>query len=139
MNTPAQLIARLNAIGQAVANSSHGLAVIGLGSVGIELSRIDQYSDLDFFVIVEDGTKKVYLENLDWLSSIAAIAYSFQNTADGFKLLYEDGIFCEMAVFDISELGNIPFAEGRIVWKAPHISEEIRLPEKQGRTANSSK
>lgn len=131
MNTPAQLTARLDAIGRSVADSEHGLAVIGLGSVGIELDRIDQYSDLDFFVIVEDGSKQQYLENLDWLSSIAPIAYYFRNTADGFKILYADGIFCEMAVFDISELESIPFAEGRIVWKATHISDEIRIPKNQ--------
>lgn len=128
MNAPVQLTDRLDAIGRSVANSQHGLAVIGLGSVGIELSRIDQYSDLDFFVIVEDGSKKQYLENLDWLSSVAPIAYYFQNTADGFKILYADGIFCEMAVFDISELEKIPFAEGRFVWKAAHISDELRIP-----------
>ena len=134
MNAPVQLTARLDAIGRSVASSKHGLAVIGLGSAGIELGRIDQYSDLDFFVIVEDGSKKQYLENLDWLSSIAPIAYYFQNTADGFKLLYADGIFCEMAVFDISELERIPFAEGRLVWKAAHISDKLRIPKsKAGR------
>ncbi len=139
MNTPAQLTARLDAIGRSVAGSKHGLAVIGLGSVGIELSRIDQYSDLDFFVIVEDGSKQQYLENLDWLSSIAPISYYFQNTADGFKILYADGIFCEMAVFDISELEKIPFAEGRIVWKAVHINDGIRIPKcKEGRQTAQS-
>jgi hypothetical protein len=33
------------------------IALIGVGSVGRELDRIDEYSDLDFFVVVDDGAK----------------------------------------------------------------------------------
>ena len=51
------LLERLNAIGQSVAGTSAGLAVLGLGSVGSEPDRLDNYSDLDFFVIVRPGCK----------------------------------------------------------------------------------
>lgn len=33
------------------------IGILGLGSNGIESSRFDQYSDLDFFVFVKKGTK----------------------------------------------------------------------------------
>lgn len=125
------LLERLEAIGQSLEQSGHALALIGLGSVGTELERMDEHSDLDFFAIVEDGYKQRYIENLNWLSDIAPIAYSFQNTADGYKLLYADGIFCEFAVFELHELKNIPFSEGRIVWKKPHIEDSIAIPVRQ--------
>ena len=78
--------------------------MIALGSVDVDLDLLDQYSDLDFFVIVKAGCKAGYLDNLGWLTSIAPAAYSFQNTPDGYKLVYKDGFFCEFAVFDEDEL-----------------------------------
>ena len=79
-----------------------GLDWAGLGRA--ELGRLDDYSDLDFFVVVEPGHKLNFIQQLDWLTVPALIAYAFRNTTDGYKVLYEDGVFCE-------------FAAGRIVWK----------------------
>jgi lincosamide nucleotidyltransferase B/F len=122
------LLTRLSQIAQSLEHSNHALALIGLGSVGLELERIDEHSDLDFFAIVEDGFKQDFLKNLEWLTSLSPVAYVFQNTEDGFKLLFEDGVFCEFAVFEVSELENIPFAAGRIVWKKQGIEDAIAIP-----------
>ena len=105
-------------------------SLIGLGSVGIELHRLDQYSDLDFFVIVRAGSKSRYLNDLGWLTEIAPVAYSFANTADGYKLLYQDGVFCEFAVFEEDELKEAVFSPGRVVWKAEGVSEKIGVPQR---------
>ena len=43
------LLARLNQIGDSLKLSEGGLALLALGSVGKELARLDEYSDLDFF------------------------------------------------------------------------------------------
>jgi lincosamide nucleotidyltransferase B/F len=122
------LLARLDAIGQSLEKSGHALALIGLGSVGVEVERLDEYSDLDFFAIVEEGYKSRYIDNLDWLRSLCPIAYHFRNSADGYKLLFQDDIFCEFAVFEQSELRTIPFAKGRVIWKQPHIEGTIGVP-----------
>jgi hypothetical protein len=71
------LLKRLDEIGASLDQSSHALALIGLGSVGLELDRLDAYSDLDFSVIVEPGCKRAYLDDLHWLSSLCPIAYCF--------------------------------------------------------------
>ncbi len=128
MPTPELLLSRLNEIGQSLSQSGHGLALIGLGSVGTELARLDQYSDLDFFAIVEPCYKTAFIENLDWLACLNPIAYCFKNSPDGYKLLFEDGIFCEFAVFEPDELAHIPFAAGRVVWKQPWIDDSIAAP-----------
>jgi len=94
------LLKRLDEIGQSLEQSPHALALIGLGSVGLELYRLDDYSDLDFFVIVEPGYKHAFINDLDWLSKLCPIAYCFLNSVDGYKLLFTDGIFCEFAVFE---------------------------------------
>ena len=57
------------------------------------MDRIDIYSDLDFFAIVEEGYKQAYIDSLEWLGDVHPIAYQFRNTVDGYKLLFADGIF----------------------------------------------
>ena len=119
------LLKRLDEIGQSLERSGHALALIGLGSVGAELERMKSYSDLDFFVIVEPGFKSSYLKDLAWLSAISRVAYHFQNTHDGYKLLFADGIFCEFAVFEPDELKTIPLSGHRLVWKQPQVPETL--------------
>jgi hypothetical protein len=116
MQEPQRLLQRLDAIATALAHSGHGLALLGMGSVGTDLDRLDPYSDLDFFAIVEPNYKATYSETLAWLEAVCPIAYAFQNTRDGQKVLFADGIFAEFAVFVPSELEHIPYDEGRVVW-----------------------
>jgi len=125
---PSLLLKRLDEIASSLEKSAHALALIGLGSVGLELDRLDSHSDLDFFAIVEPGYKQAYLDDLDWLSAVSPVAYCFANTKDGYKLLFEDGIFCEFAVFEPEELRTVSFAPGRIVWKRPDVSESLSHP-----------
>lgn len=128
MPTPQQLLNRLDAIGDVLRKRGDALALLGLGSVGTELDRLDDYSDLDFFVIVRESRKQGYINNLDWLAAAQPVAYAFKNTGDGYKVLYEDGIFCEFAVFEPQEMANIPFSAGRLVWTAEDFDEAILAP-----------
>lgn len=122
------LLQRLDAIGASLARSGRALALIALGSGGTEQERLDDYSDLDFFAIVEDGCKQDFLAGLDWLAATGPIAYRYRNTVDGYKVLFEDGVFCEFAVFELAELQHIPYAPGRVVWKKPEISGDNLMP-----------
>ena len=45
------------------------------------------------------------------------MAYDFRNSVDGRKVLFEDGIFAEYAVFTLDELRNSAFPPGRLVWR----------------------
>jgi hypothetical protein len=130
MTEPDLLLSRLDDIGAAFARSNKALALIGLGSAGLETDRLDRYSDLDFFAIVENGRKRDFLDDLSWLGDIRPIAYSFRNTPDGYKVLFEDGIFCEFAVFEEPELEHIPFAPGRMVWKKDGVADSLRFPQR---------
>lgn len=123
--SPHLLQQRLDDIGQSLARRSDGLALLGLGSAGAELTRLDAYSDLDFFAIVQPGSKTRYITDLTWLSEIAPVAYAFQNTADGYKLLFADGIFCEFAVFEPAELAQASFTAVRIIWQAAEFDDQL--------------
>ena len=73
MSAPAVLLERLDRIGESLRDSGHALALIGLGSVGLERERLDAHSDLDFFAIVEPGHKARYIERLQLDSSLGAV------------------------------------------------------------------
>ena len=128
MQKSERLLKRLEKIGEVLSQKSTALALIGLGSVGIEQERLDRFSDLDFFIVVKKGSKAQYLKDPDWFNQVAPVAYYFANTDDGYKLLFADGVFCEFAVFDEEELKTAVFSPGRIVWKAEGVSDEIRFP-----------
>ncbi|WP_394189978.1 hypothetical protein [Paenisporosarcina quisquiliarum] len=111
------LLNRLDDIGKNLAQTDGALLLLALGSVGIELERLDAYSDLDFFVIVKPGFKPRFIDQLDWLESVHPLGYSFQNTKDGHKILFEDGIYGEFAIFEEQEMTSIAYSAGRIVWQ----------------------
>ncbi|MCU0291736.1 MAG: hypothetical protein MUF10_07040 [Thermoanaerobaculaceae bacterium] len=122
------LLRRLEEIGGSLERSGHTLALIGLGSVGADLDRLDAWSDLDFFAVVEDGHKGRFVDDLGWLEAVSPIAFAFRNTPDGHKVLFVDGVLCEMAVFTPAELAGIPFSRGRIVWKQPWVNDALAVP-----------
>ena len=99
--------------------------LLGLGSMS-ELSRMDQYSDMDFFLIVEDGFKETYIKDLSWFGK--EIVFSFQNTKDGYKVLFADGVFAEFAVFIQSEMPHIGFTKGKVYYAKPGFDLSIVEP-----------
>ncbi len=130
MNQPQHLLQRLTDIGVSLATTHKALALIGLGSVGAELDRLDEFSDLDFFVIVTDGSKADFITNLDWLARARPISFAFKNTPDGYKVLFDDDVYAEFAVFELHELENAVYTAGRIVWKDDTFDEQWRIPKK---------
>jgi len=128
MPQPQALLERLNAIGDSLRQSGQALALLALGSVGEETARMDAYSDLDFFVIVRPGALGRYLEQLDWLEAIHPVAYAFKNTDIGYKVLFEDDIFCEFAIFEAQELATAVFSPGRLVWQAEDFDPTTLKP-----------
>ncbi len=119
-----RLLRRLDDIGISLKNRKDTLGLLGLGSVGVELNRLDEFSDLDFFVIVEKGSKSVYLDSLFWLDDVYPLNYSFRNTVDGYKILFSDGIYGEFAVFEEDEMPAISYNKGRWIFKKERCSVE---------------
>jgi hypothetical protein len=122
------LLERLAALGNAVAQREGTLGLLGLGSVGVERARIDAWSDLDFFLIVRHGFKQRFIHHLDWLEAAAPLGWSFQNTPDGHKILFSDGIYGEFAVFERQELPSAAYAEGVWVWRHQDLEHSLAAP-----------
>jgi hypothetical protein len=124
----AALITRRDAIAGLVRDSGQGLAFLALGSAA-ETGRLDRWSDLDFFAIVEPGSKARFVDQLDWLAGAAPIAWCYRNTVDGWKALFEDGILVEFAIFEPDELAGIPFAPGVVLWHRPGFDISLCQPQ----------
>ena len=119
---------RFNEIIQLNQHKEEVLAFIGLGSMH-DLTRLDAYSDIDFFILVQSQQdKKIYMEDMSWLD-VHPIIFSYIETRDGLKVIYEDGILLEFAVFTMDELKLIPFQEGTIYYKKPFIEEHDLKPQ----------
>jgi hypothetical protein len=129
-DVPRRLLARLDELGRVLADRGDALALIGVGSVGADLARLDEHSDLDFFVVVDDGAKPRYLADIDWLEALGPIAFAFPNTADGRKVLFEDGLFAEYAVFTLAELAAAAYTAGRVVWRRDDAPEGLERPQR---------
>lgn len=124
MTNKQALLQRMHEIANALQANGQALALIGQGSVGPELDRLDDFSDLDLVLLVKPGHKQEFLDDADWLNAVSPIAYSFKLSPEGYKILFEDGVFCECAVFEPAELEKPAFANsgwastGRVIWSA---------------------
>ena len=64
--------------------------------------------------------------------------YTFKNTKDGFKFLFDDGIYGEFAVFGESEIDGVTQAKGRIIWKHDQYHND-KIIEQKGEIPNLRK
>jgi len=111
------MLQRLDDLADHLATRPDTLALLGLGSAGIEHDRMDEHSDLDFFVIVTDGAVASYVDSIDWLATVSPVAYGFANVRNGRKVLFADGVFAEYGVFTLGELSELSYAGARVVWQ----------------------
>lgn len=109
----------LAALSISAEKSPHAIALIGAGSAGSEISRMDQYSDIDFFLIVEDGFSQAFIDDNSWFGRELPIVFAFRDTEHGNKVLLENGVFLEFAVFTKAELALYGIPGLRIIWSKP--------------------
>jgi hypothetical protein len=80
--------------------------VLGLVLVGstADTSRVDEWSDHDFFWIVKEGLGEKYRQDLSWIPEIEKAVITPRETAHGLKVVFEDARVLEFAVFEEAEL-----------------------------------
>ena len=126
---PARLMAFLDRLGDVLAERGDAVALLGLGSVGRDLHRLDEHSDADFFVVVDDATaRQRYLDEVDWLEAAHPVAWSFENSPVGRKALLEGGLFAEYAVFSVSDLATAGYPPGRVHWQRADAPAGLATP-----------
>lgn len=80
--------------------------VLGLVLVGsaADTSRVDEWSDHDFFLIVKIGAGELMRGALSWLPNHEDVVIAARETAHGLKVVYRNGHVLEFAVFEDPEL-----------------------------------
>lgn len=88
------------------ANASANDEVIGLVFLGsaADHSRVDEWSDHDFYLVVKNGLGEKYRNDLGWIPDIEHAILTPRETAHGLKVVFDDGRVLEFAVFEDNEL-----------------------------------
>jgi hypothetical protein len=87
-----------------LAGDERVVGLVALGSMAAVDYEPDEWSDHDFFVIVEAGEQERFRTDFSWLPDSERVAFSFRETEHGVKVVYDDGHLLEFAVFDDREL-----------------------------------
>src|SRR6478736_1467110 len=126
---PQRLLAFLDRLGAELDRRGDAVALLGLGSVGRDLHRLDEHSDADFFVVVDDAaTRDRYLADIDWLEAAHPVVWSFENSDAGRKALLEGDLFAEYAVFSLAEMDTAGYPPGRVHWSRADAPAGLELP-----------
>jgi hypothetical protein len=126
---PERLLAFLDRLGAELDRRGDAVALLGLGSVGRDLHRLDEHSDADFFVVVDDAAARDrYLADIDWLEAAQPVVWSFENSDAGRKALLEGDLFAEYAVFSLAEMDTAGYPPGRLHWSRADAPAGLELP-----------
>lgn len=112
-----------------VTDDPHVLGLVALGSMANE-SRRDQWSDHDFFLIVESGHQEGYRQALGWLPDADQIVMSLRETAHGLKVLYRNTHLIEFAVFDLEELNVARVNDYAVLLDKADLATQMRTLER---------
>jgi hypothetical protein len=99
-----------------------GLILVGSTS---DTSRVDEWSDHDFFVVAAEGAGENLRQDLSWLPYADEIAWSPRETAHGLKVVYKFGHVLEFAVFNDSELELAKVNAATVTVDKSNIAERV--------------
>lgn len=91
------------------------LGLVLLGS-GAEQARIDEWSDHDFYLVVEPEVAEAYRQDLSWLPEGPGIVLSPRETKHGLKVVLEDGHVLEFAVASLEDVATFSAHHWRAVY-----------------------
>lgn len=78
--------------------------LVAVGSMAAVDYQPDEWSDHDFYLVVDGGHQEYFRKNMQWLPRFEEISFFFQETEHGVKVVYMSGHLLEFAVFDPNEL-----------------------------------
>lgn len=101
------------------------LGLVALGSMAERGETPDDYSDHDFFVIVEPSFAEAFRNSGEWLPNAGRVRLRYRETAHGVKAVYDDGHLIEFAVFTPEEIGLARVNRFRILIDRADIDQRM--------------
>lgn len=99
-----------------------GLALMGSTSDAGRRRR-DEWSDHDFFAIVDEGRGAAVRPDISWLPDPERIVLSAREGEIGFAVVYDDGRVCEFALAELGELRGAVAGDATIV-----VDDDVAAP-----------
>jgi hypothetical protein len=112
---------------------SRVVGLVALGSMAGRDYEPDEWSDHDFFVIVQPGEQEAFRREPGWLPEAGPWVLWFRETAHGVKALSESGHLLEFAVFDLAEVALARVNRYRVLLDRGGVEEAVAAV--AGRTA----
>lgn len=103
-------------------------SVVGLVAVGSTSGvgrEPDEWSDHDILVVTTDGDSERLLADLTWLPDAGRIVVEFAETDRGRSVIYDCGHLLEVAVFDHSDLDDLPLNLFRILVDRGRVEQRL--------------
>ncbi len=101
------------------------LGLMAAGSMAGISHQPDQWSDHDFWLIVEPGALAWYHAHFDWLPDSDQIVLRFRETQDGYKVVYRSGHLLEFAIFDRAGLRRAKVNDYRLLIDRDDLVTEL--------------
>lgn len=114
-----------DALVASVSARPEALGLVLLGS-GAERHRIDEWSDHDFYLVVEEDAAEAMRRDLSWLPDAGCIVASPRETAHGLKVVYDDGHVLEFAVATLAEVAGFGTNHWRMVFDRGAVEPVVR-------------
>lgn len=92
------------------------IGLVLLGSAADEARfRRDEWSDHDFFALIDEGRGAAVRPDLSWLPDQDRLVLTAREGEIGFVAVYDDGHVCEFAFAEVSELSGALAADATVV------------------------
>ncbi len=109
-------IKRMDEIITFYSNLQGVLAIAAFGS-NAHRERLDDYSDLDFLIFVDEDSKAGILSQVARLESLCSIQGLQIVYGDAVQLLFADGVYCDFGIITPSQLSAFPHGAGKYLWQ----------------------
>lgn len=108
-----------------LSSDSRVIGLVAVGSMSEQDYLPDEWSDHDFFVVVQSGTQENFRNDLSWLPGSDSIIFQYRETAHGIKALYRSGHLLEFAIFDLNELHLAKINRYRILMDRANVEQHL--------------
>ena len=99
--------------------------LVALGSMAGKGRIADEWSDHDFWVVVDDGAAERLRTTQDWLPDPERIVLFYRETQHGVKAVYDDGHLVEPAIFEVEELSVTRANEYRVLVDKMDLADQM--------------
>lgn len=122
---PQEYHAFTDALQHTLERDARVVALMAAGSMAGVSHQPDEWSDHDFWLVVEPGAQAWFVANTEWMPDSDQIVLYFQESHGGLKAIYRSGHLLEFAVSDREGLMNFRVNDYRMLIDRAGLGAEL--------------